>query len=311
MSGNIMRQAGRAALAAALALVAGGLACNLPGAQPPTPTPEPPPPAETAAPPEETAEEPAVTEETAETEEPAATEATAEPPAASPMGAGVVCENLSFNLNPSVAAGVVGEVVPAEDAGPEGPYFATYPAHAECLLTGYALSDRFHEPRLYAWPVAEYAAMNPGAAEVIARMGTFLVERPAAPESVPFLPLWGAAQMMQAKVSYLDFQNGTGVRFLTQYGQAANPINNNEMFYTFQGMTDDGVYWLGAVLPVSHPSLPADGMDVPGGDWAAFSETYEVYITGIEATLNGLADDSFTPSLAALDALVRSVMAGP
>ncbi|MEO8354588.1 MAG: hypothetical protein ABI621_01610 [Chloroflexota bacterium] len=38
----------------------------------------------------------------------------------------------------------------------------------------------------------------------------------------------------------INFQNGRGIRFLTQYAQYPAPINNHELFYHFQGLTNDG-----------------------------------------------------------------------
>ena len=45
---------------------------------------------------------------------------------------------------------------------------------------------------------------------------------------------------MHSQVQYLDFKNGTGVRYLTQFDQGILPINNYELVYTYQGLTSDG-----------------------------------------------------------------------
>lgn len=45
--------------------------------------------------------------------------------------------------------------------------------------------------------------------------------------------------------------DGGGIRYLTQFGQAAGLITNPELFYTFQGLTDDGAYYVAAVFPVA------------------------------------------------------------
>lgn len=112
---------------------------------------------------------------------------------------------------------------------------------------------------------------------------------------------------MAAKVHYLDFQNGSGVRFLTQYGQDASAINNHNLFYAFQGLTADGRFLISGVLPISHPILPADGMDVPGGDTMAFSDAFPTYITEMKQQLNVLPDASFRPGLELLDAVMESI----
>jgi hypothetical protein len=36
-----------------------------------------------------------------------------------------------------------------------------------------------------------------------------------------------------------------------------------ELVYTFQGLRDDGKWYVSAILPVNHPSLSADGTVAP------------------------------------------------
>ena len=65
---------------------------------------------------------------------------------------------------------------------------------------------------------------------------------------------------MHVQVQYLDFKSGTGVRFLTQFNNGMAPVNNHDLIYTFQGLTSDGKYYIAAVLPVTHPDLPANSL---------------------------------------------------
>ena len=117
-----------------------------------------------------------------------------------------------------------------------------------------------------------------------------------------------AGHMMPApQAAYFDFRNGTGVRFVTQMGQAYYPINNRDLFYTFQGMTYDGVYYVAAILPLSHPSLPADGSEIPGGDFDAFADNFETYAAEVAAQLDAEAAGSFTPSITMLDEMMQSL----
>jgi hypothetical protein len=173
----------------------------------------------------------------------------------------------------------------------------------------YVLQDAFHQPAIYIYPVAEFQALNEGAAETIERLRALQAQRPADPEEpLPFLPIFNAGQFFAARVHYLDFQNGAGVRFLTQYGQAVSPVNSQDLFYTFQGLTADGRYYVAAVLPVSHPSLPATADDSAALDEpAAFAEGFREYITAIEADLEAQDPGSFFPGLVLLDELVRSI----
>lgn len=232
--------------------------------------------------------------------------ATAPPPA--PTQPAVSFHGTDFSYDPALAGFVNAEVIPAVTGEEEAPWMLA-PEHLEFSFVEYALDDTFHEPALYVYPVGEYAAVSESAAEVIDGMRALLAEKPADPEgSIPTLPVWNAAQFMHAAVEYVDFQNGSGVRFLTQYGQAVWPVNNQDLFYSFQGMTADGAYYVAAVLPVSHPSLPASGDDVAETqDYDTFSENFASYLTAVAADLTAQDPASFTPSLIALDSLAASI----
>jgi hypothetical protein len=273
-------------LVGALMLLTGALACNLPigpTVEPTSPPPPPPPP-----PPEPTQE---VTGES---------QPTSESPEALPN---VTYEGISFSYDETLADEAVGETAPAEDfmAG------EAIPAHVQFSFQGYPLSGIFHEPRIHIYPVNEFEASSQAAASIIAEQRRFLVDRPATPESIPFLPLFNAAQLMRTQVEYIDFQSGSGVRFLTEYAQYFAPINNTDLFYTFQGLTDDGAYYVAAILPVSNSILPADASAIPGGDPDAFANNYDSYVTDIQQQLDEQSPSDFTPDLALLDAMIQSL----
>lgn len=78
------------------------------------------------------------------------------------------------------------------------------------------------------------------------------------------------------------------------------------MFYTFQGITLDGQYYISMIMPVSHPSLPDNGTEVPGGDSAVFANNFPAYIEEIEKQLGEADPSSFKPGLGLLDTLVQS-----
>jgi len=224
----------------------------------------------------------------------------------------VVYEGISFSYDDGLAAEVTPETAPA--VGPAGPAVAEWevePEHIRFSFNGYVLPETFHEPRILVYPVSEFEAASEMAGRIIASVRRSLAERPAVPEAMPIVPPFNAGQLMRAQVAYIDFQNGTGMRFLTQLGQAYAPINNNEIFYAYQGLTGDGNYYVAAVLPVSHPALPADGTEIPGGDWAAFAENFESYASDVEQQLDAQDASSFTPDLSLLDAMIQSLEVVP
>lgn len=219
---------------------------------------------------------------------------------------------IGFTFAPGVAQNVNAETVPAAVVDqPSGIPGEVYPQHTKFTFNGYPLSGTFHSPYILVYPAKEYADINPSAVSEINELKQFLLEKPTTAEKIPFMPFWMAAQMFHSNVAFISFKGGSGVRFLTMYGQAYYPVNNNSMFYTFQGLTDDGAYYIAAVLPVSHPSLPATENDVPGGDFDAFVANIETYWAETAANLEAQPLNSFTPDLSLLDAMFASFTITP
>ena len=216
-------------------------------------------------------------------------------------------QGVSFSYDSILAEHVNAERIPAFE-GDEIAFWMLLPEHIQFSFIEYVDKNSFHEPKIYVYPVEEFKSINENAVFVFDELNQLLLEKPTEGlESIPFLPVWNAAQMMSTNITYFDFKNGSGVRFLTQYGQALWPINNNGVFYTYQGMTDDGEFYLAAVFPVSHPLLPDAGEEVINGDFDAFFENYESYIDVVTNLVNTQDASSFILDLNLLDALIRSI----
>ena len=135
----------------------------------------------------------------------------------------------------------------------------------------------------------------------------FLKVRPAQTEErIPLLPLTNAGQSFHAKLKYLEFNGGSGVRFITQYTQEQRVVNNQELIYTFQGLTSDGAYYISALLPVSAQTLP-ESHQVAEGEIPNFWAGFEKYLREAVAKVNGLPDEAFDPDLAILDTIFESL----
>ncbi|NPV84584.1 MAG: hypothetical protein HPY45_01065 [Anaerolineae bacterium] len=218
-------------------------------------------------------------------------------------------EGASFSFDKSLAGSAWAEKLPATPPSEDMPSWEISPETLHFVLENYLLADTFHKPQLYIYPVSEYASMDANAGNKISSLQSILINKPQLTEDIPFLPMWNAAQMMQAQIKYFDFKNGSGVRFLSQYGQAAAPINNNSLFYTFQGLTKDNRFYVSVILPVSHPMLPATYTDLPPGqDYETFANNFSNYIADIEAQLNAQPPESFKPNLQLLDDLAQSIL---
>jgi putative hemolysin len=227
-----------------------------------------------------------------------------EEPSAGPVS-NVAYEGITFSYDDTLASQVAPETVPAAELPMPG--MGTLAQHIHFSFGGYPLPDTFHSPGIYVYPVTDLVAGWDYAATIVADLQAVLAQQSAEPGAVAILPPANAGQMIHTQASYADFQNGTGVRFLTQLAQAYYPINNQDLFYTYQGITQDGQYYVAAILPVSHPSLPPDGAEVPGDDWDAFIANFETYANGLAQQLDAEPSSGFTPDLALLDAMIASL----
>ena len=78
------------------------------------------------------------------------------------------------------------------------------------------------------------------------------------------------------------------------------------MFYNFQGFTDDGGYYVTAILPVATNVLPDSG-ELPNDQWQAFADNFQSYLQDTTQQLDTLKPGDFKPDLSLLDALVQSL----
>jgi hypothetical protein len=231
-------------------------------------------------------------------------------------GTPVSYEGVSFVMPNEVAGSAKTEKITAVEENSGAPWEIA-PTHLRFTLTEYPLQGKFHEPTIFVYPADEYAQSNPNAAEQMDRLKKILSGATPLQETLPTVPFFNATAQIAADIKLLPFQNGSGVRWLTQYAQYAAPINNHELFYHFQGLSSDGKYYMIAILPVTAPILPEDEKPeatIPEGGVPIPTDVgpNEVYYFSVMEKLNALSPDAFTPSLEALDALIQSfVLANP
>jgi len=263
--------------------------------------------ASTPAQPDSTAASaPTIITETAATAAPAATSeptATMVPEVADTPGTDGSPE-ISLDTG-SIASGFQSETVAAVPASDSAPFWEVLPEYTLATLQDYPISNHLMQPQIFIYPAKELGEVNEGAGQIVASLQN-LIQSPQEIPNMPFLPLFNAAQVMHAQVQYLDFKNGQGLRYLTEFDQGIIPINNYELIYTYQGLTSDGKYYVAAVLPVTHPSLPAD-TNVTGQETPEFTTDFPAYLANVVNTLNPQAADTFTPDLTQLDAFMSSL----
>jgi hypothetical protein len=224
---------------------------------------------------------------------------------------------IRFSADPSLANSIWPEVKPDTPLPeiPEGPsYWLAIPEHL-CFTfanPGLSLSRRrmgFNlapEAQILVFPLTELVEINPLVQTQIETLRNLLAERGAAPSGeLPLLPLTNSAQVFHAQVKYLNFGQIQGLRFISQHSQDPHPIMlSPELFYTFQGFTNDGGYYVAAFFPLTTAALPDE---IEMDDWEAFHAHYDTYLSETTAVLDQLQSKEFTPGLTLLDAVVTSL----
>lgn len=132
---------------------------------------------------------------------------------------------------------------------------------------------------------------------------------------IPFMPFYDAHQYFVAKVEHISFQNGKSLCFLTQYMQESYLINNEDISYYCQGMTNDGKNYFLAVFTVNVSFLPKDyyakefeDYKIPQTSWnKKEAEQYKNYISKTTRRLEDLPSDKYEPNLKFFEEIISSL----
>ena len=220
-----------------------------------------------------------------------------------------------------VAQRMVGQVRPAVAYNHNAPPALNgEPAHLHFTFDDGTLSTwggvDTTQPQLLIYPLETYQniyamAGNDELSYRVDLLNGLLATRPTAiSETLPILPDMYGSQVLTAQVNYLDFKNGSGVRFITHYAQDASPITNETIFYTFQGITKDGKYYISYFSPITASILPNtyDESDA-ATDYDAFAADFDNYLVETQQALNKTTN--FTPTLSSLDSMLQSLQIKP
>ena len=242
----------------------------------------------------------------------------------------IVFEGISFTYPASLAEGAAAQQIPAF-VDPAGFVYDDLPEHVRFdFANPYTVREPFAgfqplwapwlnhqhldspeiQPQIFIFPTREYAETNPLAGERIEALRTLLYDGGAlsAGAELPVLPTFNSAQDLRGQVHPLAFQGGRGLRFIARYSQGAAPVVNPAVFYTFQGLTEDGSQYVAAFFPLYISLLP-DQVQVE--DWETFNANYAAYLSETTAVLDQLTPAEFTPDLASLDAVLTSLRVDP
>lgn len=230
-----------------------------------------------------------------------------------PDGISINFENVSFVIPNGLSNGALGGFIPEVTAENGAPWEAA-PSHIKFSLNDYVLPGAMWSPEIKIFPVEDYLLVDPQVGQRMDEIKS-IAANPGAPlpENLPFLPFINAGQVFYAQMQTVNFQNGSGIRYVTQFDQAPFPINNQEMFYTYQGLSQDGKYFISATFPISIAFLPADGSpnsptptDGVPIDWDNY-ENFPIYLDAVVQKLMSADPNAFMPSMQMLDSLIQSI----
>jgi hypothetical protein len=243
---------------------------------------------------------------------PAATEPalppTLEPDTPAPGTTRYTFGNFQFDMPDYLALDVNHTIVPAALEGDEAFPGAIQPEYLGITFDGYIIPDAFHTPEIRVYPVADYMEISQSATDTFEELNYLLVNRPQTipyDAGLPFIPFWNAGQIFNAQAKFVDFKSGSGIRFLSMYAQAFYPVDNYNIFFTYQGLSADHAYFISMVLPINSAALPMHAEDP--ADYEAFINSFSTYLQETSAMLNAEAPERFTPTLTVLDAMIASM----
>ena len=191
----------------------------------------------------------------------------------------------------------------------EGMLFEIYPAHDEIHLLDFPESS-WHQARVIVYPLAEFSMLQPDRIHNKVWLLSEQIAGRSLEKNIALLPMFNAMQIFHSHVKLLESGGSRGVRFVTMYTQWTPPINNEEIFYAYQGLSADGQHWISVLIPVTHAMLPADDT-ISGVDPRTWAAGWRNYLDEILPQLEAQPDDSFAPSLLELDKIVMDIQVLP
>lgn len=137
---------------------------------------------------------------------------------------------------------------------------------------------------------------------------------------IPHLPFRDASDNFYVRVRQFKFLNGQGILFVTHWTQGAALVSNRNLVYRFEGITDDGKYYVTAETPVTVGFLPFDPpFRFEGFTYEHLFEAYrrpeakrryEDYLKSITDRLKKLEPQDFYPNLGKFESIIASLKVG-
>lgn len=210
---------------------------------------------------------------------------------------------VEFYYDPEAILDIEAATIPASEGGA---YEEAHPAYIQYSLV-------LDSGTIAVVPVEFYESVSGAALETFPELRSLLAGKNAESlDCIPELPLVAfyhecSHQQFNADLAFVDFRSGSGVRFVTVYGvQDAAPISNENLVYTFQGITDDGQCYIRANFRLTHRAL--EGItEIPDevyadADGAALAEYFSAFQQQLEDDPAG-----YSPALTRFDRIMSSI----
>lgn len=219
---------------------------------------------------------------------------------ASITAAGITLE-YDQNLLPDVQA----EAVPA----------MTEPMAYETMHPEYALfTFPGMEGYLAVVPVGPMKQVVPESADTFQLLQNALAAKPGSFDTcVPQVPIVNfyhecSHQQLASNIGYIDFMNGSGIRYASVYAiQDLAPITNEYLVYNFVGFTAEGQYYLFGEMQIENEMLAMAGELIPEDVYTDMEGTImREYFKGWESALNE-AGVLYDPALEDIDRVFQSM----
>lgn len=225
-----------------------------------------------------------------------------------PSGIPVTFGNISLFIPEGLATGASFKTSINVELPYINPSFGDMPEHTVLTLDGYATPGR--SGRVLIFKSDDYAAYTDFTQQIVSAL-QLLKSGQVYPDDLYIHPYTNSL--------VITATGTTGLRSLNQIMTGMAPYDNEDIFYYYVGLSNDGKYFIEAILPVKVSFLPADsspnsvtpvdGVQFPFNidDMLGFQEKFREYSALIKEKLNYAAPEAFTPALATLDMLIGSI----
>ncbi len=218
-------------------------------------------------------------------------------PAAAQENVRVKCNNFTMNV-PSANARCyqIDENIPlAEDASPAD-FVNAQIASTTIYFADYENISSEIEPQTTFYLVDDMTKTSFGLLDVALRLTddtTNISSEAAKIEDLyrdsSFMPYQNKERVINILPEFLTFENGSGIRTVTGFDESIQASGSaSNLYYSFQGISSDGRYYISAVFPLMSVSL--NSQSASNADWSRVDGS------------------DFQPSLKELDYYIRSIV---